>query len=188
MVQRIVMAAALGAAGLALGGCADHDGYGGGLGYAGYYDEGAYGGYGPAGYYEPYGYGGYGFGWYGDFYYPGIGIYVYDRERRPYRWTDGQRRYWQSRRGYGNPQGRGNWQAFGGGVRDARQGDRQDVSRDRQALPAGTFRAQRGEARQAYGQSVRQQEHAAGASTPRSGFAGGARGGSARGGGGRGPR
>lgn len=184
MVQRIVMAAALGAAGLALGGCADRYGYGGGVGYGAYYGDGYYGDVGPAGYYEPYGYGGYGFGWYGGFYYPGTGFYVYDRNRRPYRWTEGQRRYWQARPGYGNPQVRDNWQAFGRGVRDARQDYRQDVRGDRAALRAGTitpdqFRAQRGDARQAYRQTVRedyhdlrQQNRAAGGATPRGGGGG----------------
>ncbi len=64
-----------------------------GAGYGGGYAPGYYGG----------GYGGYGyapsyFGWYDDFYYPGTGVYVYDRYRRPYRWNDGQRAYWQGRR------------------------------------------------------------------------------------------
>ena len=39
-----------------------------------------------------YGYPGY-YGWYGGFYYPGNGIYVYDRYRRPYRWNGNQQRY-----------------------------------------------------------------------------------------------
>ena len=37
-------------------------------------------------------------GWYGGYYYPGTGYYVYDSYRRPYRWTDAQRRYWTERR------------------------------------------------------------------------------------------
>ena len=49
--------------------------------------------------YGGYGYGGYDpFGWYGDYYYPGSGIYVYDRYRNRHRWNDDQRRYWQDRR------------------------------------------------------------------------------------------
>ena len=208
MVQRIALAAALGLAGLGLAGCADRDGYGGGLGYGAYYGDGYGGDYAPAAYDEPYGYGyggygGYGFGWYGDFYYPGVGIYVYDRDRRPYRWTDGQRRYWQSRPGYGNPQVRSNWQAFGQEVRGARQDYRQTVRGDRQARQAGTitsdqFRAERQDARQDYRQSVRQdygnlrqQNQAAGVATPHyhRSFGGGApRSGGARGGGGRGRR
>jgi hypothetical protein len=71
-------------------------GYGGGWGgYYGDYGYGyPYGGYG-------YGYGGYGydpFGWYGDYYYPGSGIYVYDRYRTRHVWNDDQRRYWEQRR------------------------------------------------------------------------------------------
>jgi hypothetical protein len=99
---------------VALGGCAygygDYGPYGGlsvglgyGSGYGGYYD-GYYGGYG----YGAYPYGPYGsytnnlgypyYGWYGDSYYPGTGIYVYDSYRRPHVWNDRQRRYWTDRR------------------------------------------------------------------------------------------
>lgn len=111
----------LGLAGLVIGlgfgaaGCTDGYGYSGvGVGYAsgygnGYYDDGyGYGGV---------GYGGYGasaFGWYGDYYYPGSGGYVYDRYRRPYRWNDGQRRYWEGRRG--NYRGDRNWNGFDRGI------------------------------------------------------------------------
>jgi hypothetical protein len=38
------------------------------------------------------------YGWYGDYYYPGIGFYVYDRWGRRYRWADDHRRYWEGRR------------------------------------------------------------------------------------------
>jgi hypothetical protein len=66
----------------------------------GYYDP-YYGGYGYRTGYSRYGYP-YGFdpywGWYDGFYYPGTGFYVYDRYRRPYRWTDTHRRYWTDRR------------------------------------------------------------------------------------------
>ncbi|HZU51035.1 MAG TPA: hypothetical protein VE968_04085 [Sphingomicrobium sp.] len=96
--MRLRLALALAGATLALGACADDlygpYGYGGvGVGYA-------YGGY-PYGYGAyPYGYyGGYDpFGWYGDFYYPGVGLYVYDSYRRPHRWSGDQQRYWTSRR------------------------------------------------------------------------------------------
>ena len=86
---------------LALGGCA-YDTYGSPYGYGyGPYSSlsvgvgygGGYGGY----------YGGYGydpFGWYGDYYYPGSGIYVYDSYRRPHRWSSSQRDYWTSRRSH----------------------------------------------------------------------------------------
>ena len=94
-------------------------GYGGYGGYGGYYNPycsygyGSYGlGYGGYGGYDrygfPYGGTGYGscgygfgspyFGWYGDYYYPGSGYYVYDRYRRPHVWTDSQKRYWTERR------------------------------------------------------------------------------------------
>jgi len=85
------------AASLSLAGCTDGYGYSGvSVGYGGY------GGYG--GYADPYGYdniGAFGspyWGWYGDYYYPGTGYYVYDRDRRPYRWNSGQRSYWEGRR------------------------------------------------------------------------------------------
>ncbi|MGN6850557.1 MAG: hypothetical protein ACTHJK_13960 [Sphingomicrobium sp.] len=68
--------------------------YGGvsvGVGYGGYYGY-PYGyDYGYGGYYDP-------FGWYGDFYYPGVGIYVYDRDHHRHEWNDDQRRYWENRR------------------------------------------------------------------------------------------
>jgi hypothetical protein len=82
-------------AGVAVSGCA----------YSDYGASGGYGGvslgYGGGGYYDGYG-GGFGspyWGWSGDYYYPGTGYYVYDRYRRPYRWNDRQRYYWQQRRG-----------------------------------------------------------------------------------------
>jgi hypothetical protein len=69
---------------------------GSGYGYAPY----GYGGYG----YSPYGYGnGYGspyYGWYGDYYYPGTGVYVYDSYRRPHQMSDSQRRYWTDRKNH----------------------------------------------------------------------------------------
>lgn len=90
-------------------------GYGGYGGYGGYYGGGyyPYGGYGygyPYGGYDP-------FGWYGDFYYPGTGIYVYDRDRHRHQWTDEQRRYWEQRRqqwhDHGGTSGTGaNWNGW----------------------------------------------------------------------------
>lgn len=99
-------AAALAAAAIGLSGCAYNGLYSGlsvgyGSGYSPYgYDYGyGYPGYGYSG--LGYGYG-YGFdpywGWNDGFYYPGTGYYVYDSYRRPYRWTDAQRRYWTIRR------------------------------------------------------------------------------------------
>jgi hypothetical protein len=109
-VPRLCLTALALASGIALSGCAYDmygDGYGGygsygvGIGYGGY---SGYGGYGYGGYPYGYGYGGYGgygydpFGWYGDYYYPGSGIYVYDRYRTRHVWNDTQRRYWEQRR------------------------------------------------------------------------------------------
>jgi hypothetical protein len=99
-------------ASLGLAACAYDEGYGyGGVGYAsGYYGD-YYGGYGYAGYPSYY-------GWYDDFYYPGIGFYVYDRGGHRYRWNDKHRRYWEGRRGNGGRRsahwdgyrrGDGNW-------------------------------------------------------------------------------
>jgi len=113
-------------AGFGLTGCMSPYGSGVsvGVGNGGYYDP-YYGGYGTGGGYPAYGYGagygygsgypgygygagypGYGYGyapwgWYDNFYYPGTGYYVYDSYRRPHRWTDAQRRYWESRRSRG---------------------------------------------------------------------------------------
>jgi len=99
--------------GLVLSGCAygmygDPYGYGYGpqsgvsigVGYGGGYG-GYYGGYGYGYPYAGYGYGyGYGdpFGWYGDYYYPGAGVFVFDSSRHRHRWNGDQQRYWTSRR------------------------------------------------------------------------------------------
>lgn len=103
-------------AGLGLGGCAygPYGGLGVGVGYgnAGYgsgycdpYYDRYCSSYGYSSYGSPYGYSPYGYspyGWYDGYYYPGSGYYVYDSYRRPYRWSDAQRRYWQERaRRYG---------------------------------------------------------------------------------------
>jgi len=91
------------AATLGLSACMSPYGYSGvgvGIGSGGYYGDYGYGGYGyPYGGYGSYGYGypAYG-GWYDDFYYPGTGYYVYSRDGHRHRWTDAQRRYWESRR------------------------------------------------------------------------------------------
>jgi hypothetical protein len=118
--MRMRPALALAAGALTLGACEDMYGpygYGGldvGYGYGGYYAPYGYG-YGP--YYGGY-YGGYDpFGWYGDFYYPGAGIFVYDSFRRPHRWNDDQMRYWMNRRSTwqsrtGTTWHRENWSGF----------------------------------------------------------------------------
>jgi hypothetical protein len=132
--SKIRLAALALVSGITLGGCAygyDPYGYGGGVsvGYGNYGYGSGYGyGYGPYGYYDPRysGYGGiYGspFGWYGNYYYPGSGIYVYDRYRTRYVWNDRQRRYWRDRhdrwrdRG-GRDHNKENWSGFGRGVRE----------------------------------------------------------------------
>lgn len=127
--MRMRLALALVATTLGLSACADDlygpYGYGGlGIGY-GYGDYGYSYGYPYGGYYGyPYGYryGGYygsydPFGWYGNFYYPGSGFYVYDSYRRPYRWSGDQQRYWMSRRSTwqgrtGRTWNRENWSGF----------------------------------------------------------------------------
>lgn len=94
-------------AAIGLGGCSTYGMYGspyGGLS-VGYGNYDPYYGYGYG--YSPYGYSRYGYnsgyfgspywGWYDDFYYPGTGYYVYDRYRRPHRWSDSQRVFWTQR-------------------------------------------------------------------------------------------
>lgn len=73
---------------------------GGGIGYSSDYAVTAgYGGLGYGGdYYGGLGYPGYGY--YNNFYYPGTGIYVYDRGGHRRRWTDDERSHWQPRGDY----------------------------------------------------------------------------------------
>jgi hypothetical protein len=129
MSARLRSALLLLAAGLGLTACSHYGGYGyGGLsvGYGGgycdpYYDDcyRGYGGYG--GYYDPW------YGWYGDYYYPGIGIYVFDRWGRRHRWSDDHRRYWEGRRGRWRDRDWNDrrWERWDGyrGDRDGRRGD-----------------------------------------------------------------
>lgn len=115
-LKRLAIAGLIFGAGLGTAACTDGYGYSGvavGYGTGGYYGDGY-------GYADPY-YGGYGygaypsyFGWYGDYYYPGTGIYVYDQWRRPYRWNDSQRRYWEGRRNNwrGDRNFRNDWNGF----------------------------------------------------------------------------
>lgn len=96
--QKFLAAISLAGA-VALGGCAYDDGYYGGVSVgSGYYGGGYYDDYYGPGYYGS-GYYGPGYGWYGDYYYPGSGYYVFDRGGRRHRWNDDQRRYWEGRRG-----------------------------------------------------------------------------------------
>ena len=128
------------AAGLGLSACSYDRGYGyGGLsvgyGSAGYCDpywDDCYSGYGRGGYHDPW------YGWYGDYYYPGIGIYIFDRWGRRHRWNDDHRRYWEHRRHNWrdrdwNDRRWERWDGFRGDRRDWRRGDRDrgDWRRDR---------------------------------------------------------
>ncbi len=114
-LKRLVLLGVILGAGVGTAACTDGYGYSGvavGYGSGGYYGDGY-------GYADPYyggGYDGYSsyFGWYGDYYYPGTGIYVYDQYRRPYRWNDTQRRYWEGRRNSyrGDRNYRNDWNGF----------------------------------------------------------------------------
>jgi hypothetical protein len=125
---RLRTAAILLAAGLGLSACAYDRGYGyGGLsvGYGGYCDpyyDDCYSGYGYGGYSDPW------WGWYGDYYYPGIGIYVFDRSGRRYRWNDDHRRYWEGRRGrwQGRDWNDRRWERWGGYRGESQGRDRSD--------------------------------------------------------------
>ena len=99
--------------------------YGAGYGYGSPYYGAGYG-YGSPyysgfGYGSPY-YGGFGsgfgmplsyYGWYNNYYYPGTGYYVYTRDGSRQRWSDAQRRYWESRRAQVKAEEvRENWTAY----------------------------------------------------------------------------
>ena len=77
------------------------------------------------------------FGWYDNFYYPGTGVYVYDRFRRPYRWNDSQRRFWQSRPGWNQPGARANWNEFRRDYRAERRDLRGDLRENRRDFRNG---------------------------------------------------
>ncbi|MBY8828608.1 hypothetical protein [Hephaestia mangrovi] len=112
--SRLMLAGLVVAAGLGVSACATDGYYGGGYGgYGGYYGDyyDYNGGYWDDGglYYDPSYY-----GWYGNYYYPGTGVYVYDRNHNRHRWNDAQRRYWQNR-GHnwrGQRPDNGNWDRF----------------------------------------------------------------------------
>jgi hypothetical protein len=122
---RLRAAAILLAAGLGVSACAYDDGYGyggvavgyGNSGYCDPYYRDCYYGRGSS-YYEPW------YGWYGDYYYPGFGIYVYDQYRRPHRWNDDARRYWEGRRSrYGGRDWNDRrWERWDGWDRNDRRG------------------------------------------------------------------
>jgi hypothetical protein len=102
-------------AAVALAGCTDYYGDGYGYGYSRPYSYGSsyYGtpyrsysyGYSPYSYSTPY------YGWYNNYYYPGVGVYIYDRSGSRYQWNDTYRNYWQSRRS-GTYSGRENWSGY----------------------------------------------------------------------------
>ena len=108
------------AASLSLGGCYY---YGDMAGYDPYYDDPYNSHYSGATF--SYGY----FGWYQDFYYPGIGVHVFDRYGNRHRWSDRHRRYWEGR-GYRHRDRRENWDGFSRGndglYRDQRRRDDRD--------------------------------------------------------------
>ncbi len=100
---------ALIASGFALSACTE-DGYGGGVA-VGYSDwDPYYGGFRA----DPY------WGWYGDYYYPGTGYYVWDRRGYRHRWSDRHRRYWEGRRGHYRDR-RDNWNDYRYQRRDYRR-------------------------------------------------------------------
>ena len=158
-LKRLALSALIGGLAFGTAACTDGYGYSGvsmGYGNGGYYGDPYYDGY--AG-----GYGSSYYGWYGDYYYPGTGVYVYGRDRRPVRWNDNQRRYWEGRRQYGfrDRDVRANWRDFGRDVRQERRDYRGDLRQNRQAYRAGTidrdqFRDGRRDARQEYRRDVRQ--------------------------------
>ena len=152
----------LGAAALSLSACAATDGaYGPGYAY-GYDSPYAFNCYNGL-----YGYGGYGIdncGWYNGFFYPGFGDFVFDRHHHRHRMTGSQHDYF-TRQARGPDGGRRVGLGSSGGVVPPA------VSQ-----PQSTPRNGIGPARVA-GPSPR-----AGASGPRSGFGGGARGGHGGGG------
>jgi hypothetical protein len=94
MKSAILRCALIGGAVLVIGGCTTsgygHRGYGG-VSY---------------GYTSPY------YGWYDNYYYPGTGYYVYERSGKRHRWSDRQRRHWQSRHGDRNRHD--NWSGYHG--------------------------------------------------------------------------
>ena len=164
--KRLGLISLLGGLAFGTAACTDGYGYGGAsLGYgSGYYADPYYAdaGWGGYGYGAP-GYGGVGygntFGWYNDFYYPGTGVYVYDRFRRPHRWNNAQQRYWQSRPGWNRPGARANWNDFRRDYRAERRDYRGDLRDNRRDYRNGTinreqFREGRRDARREFRRDV----------------------------------
>ncbi|WP_156404720.1 hypothetical protein [Sphingomonas sp. Root241] len=126
LIHRISAAGLAIALGLTAAACTE-DGYGYSGVSVGYSSGGYYDGYDPYYSYGPSSY----FGWYGDYYYPGTGYYVYDRYRRPHRWNNGQQRYWYDRGRSWRGDRRENWGGFGNRRGEGRNWDRGDRRPDR---------------------------------------------------------
>lgn len=164
--RRAVQLAALALGAATLSGCAygygDYGGYGGvsvgvGNGFAGGFDpycdsfsawDSFYG--------CDYGYGfgqiGFGGGYWDNFYYPGYGLWLFDRPGgRRFAMQDRHRQYWGQQRWQFQQQRRGNWQGYRDGRRDGRQDFRRERRDDRQ-----DFRRERRDDWQDYGQGRRQ--------------------------------
>lgn len=163
--KRFGLVGLLSVIGLGTSACTDGYGYGGAsLGYgsgfvADPYWDGGWAGPGWGG--GPAFVGGGAWGWNNGFYYPGTGVYVYDRSRRPFRWNDAQRRYWQGRPGWGRPGARANWNDFRRDYRAERRDLRGDLRDNRRAYRSGTidrreFRQGRRDARREFRRDVRQ--------------------------------
>ncbi len=98
------------AAALAIGGCSTYGshGYGGvSVGHRSHYSS----------YY----------GWYDDYYYPGVGYYIYDRKGHRHRWSDRHRRYWEGRRH--SKRAHANWSGYRYHRRDLRDQRREARAR-----------------------------------------------------------
>lgn len=135
--KRFLSIGILAIAALGLGACADQYAYGRAPGYddGGYYSQydQYYGD--PYGYqYVPAGFIGVGFGWYGDYYYPGTGSYVYDRRGYRQAWNQRQRSYWEPRVVQRQHYQRNNpviGNRIGRGIANQQQWNRQQVQVDR---------------------------------------------------------
>lgn len=151
-VPRIALAALALIGGVSLSGCNQGYGYSGvSLGYAGGYGGPVYG--------NSY------WGWNGGYYYPGSGVYVYDRYRRPLRWNGAQQAYWEGRRagwqGARNAQIRDNWRDFDRDRRGDTRAYFQERRQDRADFRSGSitrdaFRADRRQDNRAFNRELRQ--------------------------------
>lgn len=113
-IRRIRAAVLAVSAALGLAACSTYGGYGSGYYGSGYAVSG--------GYYD---------GWYDNYYYPGRGVYVYDRGGRRHAMNPNQRRYWldRARSPEDRAQVRRNYRDF----RSDRRGDRTQLQVERRA-------------------------------------------------------